>query len=86
MNLTDGIDLVADLLPRKARYAVGIGVAIVALCYPSGLSQFVTWYATEKSHELVYQIQHLLPVPSQPVPSGPSAVHMVDRRLDSAAT
>jgi len=86
MNLPDGIDLVADLLPRKARHAIGVGIAIVALCYPSGFSRSLTWYATQKSHELVQQLQHLLPVMAPPIPRSPSSPYMIDRRLDHAGT
>lgn len=74
MNLTDGIDLVADLLPRKARHAVGIVLIILCLWWPSAISRFVTWYATEKSHEIVHQIQQHIPTVQQPMaPAGGSS-------------
>jgi hypothetical protein len=86
MNLADGLDLAADLLPRKARHVVGLGVLILALCYPIGLVHFVTWYAAQKSHAIVQQIEQLLPVPQQSPPGGSSSVQMINRRLDRAGT
>ena len=78
MNLTDGIDIAAELLPRKAKHAVGIAIVVLMVCWPSTISRFVTWYATEKSHDLVRVIERSFPTPA-PIPLQPHPETRPDR-------
>jgi hypothetical protein len=61
VNITDGIDLGLELLPRRAKRAVGALLLIMCLFFTGTYVRIVEWYATQRSQEIVKQIERMMP-------------------------
>jgi hypothetical protein len=79
MDAIDLIDILGEVLPRRARRGVSVVVVMICILAPGALATGVTWYATQRSEDIVriFEESGLIPVPgnerSRPFNSTPAA-------------
>jgi hypothetical protein len=71
MDAIDLIDIVGEVLPRRARRGVSVVVVMICILAPGALATGVTWYATQRSEDIVriFEESGLLRTPVTDVPS-----------------
>lgn len=60
VNITDVIDLLAELLPRRARRLVGLAFMLLCLLSTSTATSLLIWYASQESHSLVQDFNRVV--------------------------
>lgn len=67
MNGAELVDLVGEVLGRRARLAVLAGAALLIVFAPRLFAAGVSWYVNQRAHTITNQMSHLLPTAAQPI-------------------